>query len=158
MVYTDKEKEKLAREFYWLFREYNGSISNVSGFLGKNDSTEFSRQINPDDHRRRNPFIQTLEVLGALTKFAPDLEEAVWKILERERHRHRQGLPTSRKNVAEHLNKVFDELKDVVFANNSGASQDDLEREAFELVQAVQDQYEEIKNLRSGREVAEAKK
>ena len=145
MIYSEKEREKLELEIYLIFRSVNGSITTVSGLLGKNDSSELSRSLNPNDIRRNNFVVLTLEVLGALTKFAPLLEEEIWAVMERERKGMRKGVPDARKNVAEHINNVFAELQDVVFANNTGASQQDLEKEAFELLKAAENQYEAIK-------------
>lgn len=142
--------ERIALEIYMLFRNRAGSFSSVSGYLKRNDSSKISRQINPSDERRDNPYVEMLEIQQALMSFSPELEDAVWQILERERSRFRCSAPTRKVQLAELLKKTHTELGDVIFANNCGASQADLEKEAFELCQAANEQYERIKQM--GRE------
>lgn len=141
--------EKIALEIYLLFRNHAGSFSSVSGFLKRNDSSKISRQVNPSDNRRDNPYVEMLEIQQALMSFSPALEEAVWQILERERSRFRCSTPTRKVQLAELLRKTHTELGDVIFANNCGASQEELEKEAFELCQAATEQYERIKQMRT---------
>lgn len=135
--------EKIALEIYLLFRKAAGSFSSVSGFLGRNDSSKISRQINPSDDRRDNPYTELLEIQQALMSFSPDLEESVWQILERERAKFRAQNPTRRTQIAELLQKTHSELGDVIFANNTGASKETLQKEAFELLEAAKNLHEQ---------------
>lgn len=139
--------EKTALEIYFLLKENNGAFSSISGYLKRKDSSKISRQLNPTDDRRDNPFTEVLEILEAISSFAPGLEEGIWQILERERNKHRKSVPRTIQ-LAELISKIFPELGDVVLCNSTNASQEDMEREAFQLLKAVEAVYEQVKNQR----------
>lgn len=141
-----KEFTSAGLEIYLLYREYPGVFSAVSGNLRRNDSSKLSRQLNPTDDRRDNPFTEVLEILLGTLAFSPKLEEEVWRILERERSRHRKEAKTHEKQVAELVDKVFGELSDVSTCALKGGTQDDWEKETFELVKAAEDLHEQVKN------------
>ncbi|HEY0429009.1 MAG TPA: hypothetical protein VGC76_14605 [Pyrinomonadaceae bacterium] len=138
--------EKAALEIYMLFRRHPGSISTVSGYLKRNDSSKFSRQINPTDEQRDNPYVELLEIHEAMLSFSPGLEAEIWKILERERTKKLQAAPVVTQ-LAELMRRIHTELGDVVCAREEGASRAELQKEGFELLQAVRDFYEKIKQL-----------
>jgi hypothetical protein len=139
------EKYKLALEIHRLFEDHRGSFSSISGYLGRNDSGKISRQLSPSDDSRDNPYTEIVDIHAALISFAPQLEEKVWQILERERGKLRKDSPSRAVHIAELINKVFPELGDVVFCCNTNASQEEKEREAFQLLKAVEAVYQEIK-------------
>lgn len=143
-----KQQEKLALEIYLTFKDYPGAYSSVSGYLKRNDSTKISRQLNPNDDRRDHPYIEVDEIQEALLSFSPDLEEAVWNLLEQRRNSRLKKAPKRNVQIAELIKKVFPELSDVVFCNTTNASHEEMEREAFQLLKAVEAVYEEIKNRR----------
>jgi hypothetical protein len=142
------EFEKSALEIYMLYRDRSGAFSAVSGNLGRNDSSKLSRQLNPTDERRDNPFIEVMEILAGTMSFSPELEEKVWQILERERGTHRKDAPTFRAQIADMLNKIFSELGDVSTINLKGGSKADWEKESFELLKAAENLYEKVKQWR----------
>lgn len=137
--------QKTALEIYMLFQKHNGSFSTVSGFLRRNDSTKLSRQINPNDDRRDNPFVEVLEILEGAMSHSPELEAHLWTILERERSAHRKDTPVIKIQIAEIVGKIFDELRDVSNVNLKGGSKDDWEKESFELMKAAETLYEKVK-------------
>lgn len=139
------ERYKLPLEIHRLFEDHRGSFSSISGYLGRNDSGKISRQLSPSDDSRDNPYLEIVDIHSALISFAPQLEEQIWQILERERKRLRKDAPSPRAQLAELINKVFPELGDVVFCCNTNASQEDREREAFQLLKAVEAVYNQIK-------------
>lgn len=140
------DRYKLALEIKRLFEDHRGSLSSVSGYLGENDSGKISRQLNPNDDKRDNPYLELLNIHEALISFAPGLEEKVWQIIERERGKLRKDSPARPVKLAELISQIFPELGDVVFCNTTNASQEDMEREAFQLLKAVEAVYEEIKS------------
>lgn len=138
--------EKAALEIYVLYREHSGVFAAVSGNLGRSDSSKLSRQLNPTDDRRDNPFVEVLEILFGTMQFSPGLEAKVWGVLERERSRHRKDFPTVKIQTAELMESICDELGDVVKLQMRGNySQNELEKEGFELLQSVRNFYEKIK-------------
>lgn len=141
---TDYEKVEL--EIYFLFREYPGALSAISGNLKRNDSSKLSRQLNPSDDRRDNPFTEVLEILieGAIP-FSPALAADVWQILFREWSKHQKDEPAIKAQLAELMEKIFDELKDVSTINFRGGSKADWEKESFELLEAAKQLYEKVK-------------
>jgi len=141
-----KSQDKLALEIYMLFKDYPGAYSSVSGYLKRNDSTKISRQLNPNDDRRDHPFIEVDEILEALLSFSPELEDGLWSLLEQRRNSRVKKAPKRNIQLAELIKKVFPELSDVVFCNTTNASQEEMEREAFQLLKAVEAVYEQIKN------------
>ena len=138
--------ERAANEIYLLIRGHNGAIAAISQNVGNKDSSKLSRQISISDDRRDNPFTEVLEILidGAIP-FSPALAKQIWQVLEREWSKHQSDGEKRTAQVAELINKVFPELGDVVFCCNTNASQADKEREAFQLLKAVEELYEEIK-------------
>ena len=143
---------KVAVEIYMIFRKFNGSITAISGFLGRDDKSRLSRQINPNDDRRDNFYIELLEAHREMVKFSPEMEEEIWQILERERSTFRQANPTGRLQIAELVKRTHSELGDVNFALCTNAAPEDLEREAFEAMQAATDTYERVRQMREERE------
>lgn len=143
-----KRYEKIALEIYLLLRDRSGIFSSIAGSLGRNDPSRISRQLNPSDDRRDNPYTEFLEIQATLATLAPDLEEKVWNILERERERFRACLPTGKLQLAELVKRAHSELGDVNFAICTNASMDDLERETFEAMQAATATHERVKQMR----------
>lgn len=135
--------EKIALEIYMAFRKAAGSFSSVSGFLGRNDSSKISRQINPSDERRDNPYTEILEIQSALMSFSPELEEKIWQVLERERAKFRHARPSRKIKIAELLHKAYSELGDVISANNTNAPDEVIQKEAFELYEAAKQLHEQ---------------
>lgn len=142
-----KNLRKIAVELYMLFHEYSGSISNISGKLGRNDSSRLSRQINPNDDRRDNFYIELLGAHQAMIIDNPELEEKIWFVLERERDGFRKTAGARKIQTIEHITKVFSELGDVIYKSSTNAPQEDLEKEAFELAKASEELYENIKEI-----------
>jgi hypothetical protein len=138
--------EKAVLEIYLAFRNHSGSFSSVSGYLGSNDSGKISRQINPSDDRRDNPYEEVLEIQRALMSFSPELEAKVWGIIERERNSHRKDCPNKKEELATLMHKIIEELSDVVSINMKNGSNSELEKESFELVQAAKNFYERVKS------------
>lgn len=128
-----------------LTKKYPGCISGISGHMKKNDSSKLSRQLNPSDERLDNPIIESLKILKGACEFSPELETEIWTLIERERSRHCRAEGSLRAQLAELLFKIHSELGDVVYKHSMGASKDDLEREGFELFQAVKNFYEKVK-------------
>jgi hypothetical protein len=133
-------------ELYMLFKEFPGAVSGICGYMKENDSSGLSRQLNPTDERRPNPLIESLCILQGAMKFSPELEDRIWSILDRERSRHRRDDQTLKEQFAELMEKIFDELGDLVKLNmRGGYSKAELEKEGFELLDAVKKFYEKIK-------------
>ena len=141
--------QKIAVEIYLLFHACSGAISSVSGFLGRNDASKISRQINPNDDRRDNPYEEVLEIQRALMSFSPELEAQVWGVLERERSLFRRGIKTKQIETAEHIQKTFAELGDVIYKHSTGAPQHEMVKKTFELYQAGKDLYENVAEIES---------
>jgi hypothetical protein len=138
--------DKAEMELYMLFKDNPGAVSGISGYMKENDSSGLSRQFNVSDTRRPNPFIEVMRVLQAAMKFSPEMEERLWIILERERSRHRKDEPGLKEQFAELIEKIFDELGDLVKLNlKGGYSKAELEKEGFELLSAVRKFYEKVK-------------
>lgn len=141
-----KPDNQLALDIFLLFNEHRGALSCVSGLLKRNDSTRLSRQLNPNDDRRDNPFVEVDQILTALLSFKPELEKAVWNCIEQRRlHRLRKSPPQTTE-LMELIGRIFPELRDVVEKHGVGAPLPDLEKEVYELLKAVEDVYEAIKS------------
>ncbi|HEY0658253.1 MAG TPA: hypothetical protein VGD05_07250 [Pyrinomonadaceae bacterium] len=136
--------KKTAKEIYFLYHETHGSITGISSQLGRNDSSKLSRQINPNDDQRDNFYEELLEVHEAMMEKFPNLEEKIWNVIERRRAAFRAAHPTHKMQRNEHIYKVHRELGDVMHKNNVGASKEELVQEAFELVQAGKELFENI--------------
>jgi hypothetical protein len=147
---------KTALEIWTLFHQFPGSISLICGKLRRNDSSKLSRQINPNDDRRDNPYIEILEIHEAMEQDNPALEDAIWSIVERERSLFKKGQGFNRSRVAEQINRVYDEFGDVLKKHTVGAPADELIKETFELTQAAGDLYESVKSVELSREEIEA--
>jgi hypothetical protein len=141
----DNEFDRAEMELYMLTKKYPGCISGISGHMKKNDSSKLSRQLNPSDERLDNPIIESLKILKGACKFSPELETEIWTIMERERSKNCRDGGSLRAQLAELLFKIHTELGDVVYKHSVGAPKADLEKEGFELFQAVKNFYEKIK-------------
>lgn len=137
--------QKIAVDIYMVFKKFNGSITAISGFLGRDDSGKLSRQINPNDDRRDNFYIEILEVHREMAKFSPEMEREIWQILVHERNQFIPAESMKKVETAERINKVFGELGDVIYKNSTNADQSEISREAFELLEASKELYESTK-------------
>lgn len=101
------ERYKLPLEIHRLFEDHRGSFSSISGYLGRNDSGKISRQLSPSDDSRDNPYLEIVDIHSALISFAPQLEEQIWQILERERKRLRKDAPSPRAQPARPARRTY---------------------------------------------------
>ena len=146
-LFMPDKYEKYARiefEIDALIGKHRGALSGISAYLERDESSKISRQLNPHDTRRDNPFREVLEIIEGAQSFSPRLAAELWQILERERSAMREDTPVQIIDIAKSIHRVFAELSDVVFANNSGASAEVLEKEAFELMNVSISNYENI--------------
>lgn len=140
-----KNTHKIAVKIWSLYHEYSGAISSISGALKRNDSSKLSRQINPNDERRDNFYIEFLEVHSQMARLYPELEKAVWSVICRERDLFLKNGDAHRiARVNEMIKKIFDEFGDVMDKNNNKACKDEMVKETFELKTAVLEFYEHL--------------
>jgi hypothetical protein len=139
-----KNYKKTALEIYGLYHDANGSITGISSRLQRNDSSKLSRQINPNDDRRDNFYIELLEAHRAMAEFMPDLEEEIWKILERERSVFIGKASARRKKTAEHLYKLQTEIAEFNYKRDIGVPQEELEKECYDILPAAKALVEDI--------------
>lgn len=130
---TTPDVERIQKDIYDAFRRVHGSLSLVSGYRGRNDPTKLSRQLNPWDERRDNPFTESLAILEAAARFAPDLEAELWAILEAERSRWARTACGGGESIGRLIHRVGDELNDVTEAVIDGADARKLRKEVAEL-------------------------
>lgn len=134
-------------EIFNLLRNHTGSISGISGYMKENDSSRFSRQVSPTDERRDNPFIEVLKIQQAAMKFCPELEEQLWIILDRERSKHRQDTQSLEDQLNDLVEKIYDEFGDILKLKMRGkASKAEFRKEGFELLNAVKNFCEKVKD------------
>lgn len=132
-------------EIFNLIRNHSGSVSGISGYMKENDSSRLSRQISPTDVRRDNPYIEVLKIQEATMKFSPELEEALWLIIDRERSKHRKDTQSLEEQLNELVEKIYEEFGDILKLKMRGGSRAELQKEGFELLNAVKKFCEKVK-------------
>lgn len=137
--------EMLALEIYMLMKQRPGAFSFVSGLLERNDSTKISRQLNPNDDRRDNPFVEVDQILTALLAFSPEIEEQVWGCLEQRRLHRLPAVSTRKRDIPDLIAKILPELGDVIRCSGQGAPRPEVEKEVYELLKVVEALYERVK-------------
>lgn len=146
MILPLPEQFTIEREIHELFESHRDSIKTCARYLGKGDSN-ISRQINPNDPRRPNPFYSVMEILWALDCFCPELSDDLWAILQRERECWRVNCRNTKANSAALLQKIMDELKDIVFCDLTDATLEEKKVQTLQLRDAVDEKLGFINQL-----------
>lgn len=146
MILPLPEQSELEREIHNLFLAHRDSIETCSRYL-RRGSSNLSRQINPSDRSRPNPFFTVLEILWALDCFCPELSDALWALMQRERERWRVNCASSQENFAILIEKIFDEFKDVVKCEMTGASLEKRFDETLQLREAVDGKINHLQSM-----------
>lgn len=150
MILPLPEQYPIEQEIHRLFENNREALETCSRYL-RRGSSNLSRQINPNDKSRPNPFYTVLEILWSLDCFNPALADALWAVLQRERERWRVNCPDSQTNSAKLLCKIVDEFKEVMDADLNSASDEVKEIETMQLRDAVDEKLNSIKRRRAAK-------
>lgn len=147
---TPAEREKLDTEIYLETKNYRGCIEDAADFLRHRDSSRISRLINPNDSRANNIFGEMLDVLQGFNHRHPKLAEFIWEKLTLAKNSFMGRNDRTEEFLTEIADLAAREQLDVNFAVSRRASQQELEREAFQAFERSRIQYEAIVAMRGG--------